>query len=144
MRNVDEPEVGGTVTVVVEVPKASFVKRRADGSVDFVSPFPCPYNYGSIVGTRGPDGDPLDAVVLGPRLPYGIRVRVRVHGCVGFVDADVPDHKWVCSAGVLAPSARAEVARFFRIYAAFKRVVYRIRPGAVGRTVSLGWTLPET
>ncbi len=138
------PVIGDTVTVVIEVPKASFVKRRPDGSVDFVSPLPCPYNYGSIVGTCGPDGDPLDAVVLGPRLPYGIQVRVRVHGCVSFVDAGVPDPKWVCSSGTVGEAARVGVERFFRVYAGFKRLLYRLRPGARGRTVSLGWTEPET
>lgn len=139
-----EVQVGDMVTVCVEVPRGSFVKRRPDGSVDFVSPFPCPYNYGSIVGTSGHDGDPLDAVVLGARLPYGLRVRVRVHGRVDFVDGGVPDPKWVCSAGDSAASSVAGVERFFHVYAGFKRVLYTLRRDEVGRTACLGWAHTDT
>ena len=34
--------------VVIEVPRGSFLKRGSTGRVDFVSPLPCPYNYGSV------------------------------------------------------------------------------------------------
>ena len=34
------------VDVVIEIPRWSFLKRGSSGGVDFVSPFPCPYNYG--------------------------------------------------------------------------------------------------
>jgi len=127
------------VTVAIEVARGSFVKRRPGGSVDFVSPFPCPYNYGSVLGTRGDDGDPLDAVVLGPRLPYGLRVRVGVLGCVDFVDGGVSDPKWVCATRALRPADRDDVERFFRVYARFKQVVYRLRRSPPRRTVCLGW-----
>ena len=30
--------------VVIEIPRGSFLKRGSDGQVDFVSPFPCPFN----------------------------------------------------------------------------------------------------
>jgi inorganic pyrophosphatase len=56
------------VEVVIEIPRGSFLKRGWDGSVDFISPFPCPFNYGAIQDYIGGDGDLLDAVVLGPRL----------------------------------------------------------------------------
>ena len=140
----DSLSPGDMVSVVIEVARGSFVKRRPSGSVDFVSPFPCPYNYGSIVGTLGADADPLDAIVLGPRLPYGLRVRVQVFGCVDFVDGGVPDPKWVCGSGALQPSDRAGVERFFHVYAGFKRVLYTLRRSSGGRTACLGWVPPQS
>ena len=69
-RMVDEfrtPEV----EVVIEVPRGSFLKRGSTGHLDFISPLPCPFNYGSVPSLLGLEGDLLDAVVLGPRLPRG-------------------------------------------------------------------------
>ena len=65
---------------VVEVPRGSFLKRGSTGKVDFISPVPCPFNYGSVPQYLGREGDLLEAVVLGPRLPYGSHVRVKVWG----------------------------------------------------------------
>ncbi len=139
------PSAGETVTVSIEVAKGSWTKRRPDGSIDFVSPFPCPYNYGSIVGTSGADGDPLDAVVLGPRLPYGVRARVLVHGWVDFIDAGTPDPKLVCGPGSFTNRDRSGVERFFRVYAGFKRVLYLMRRDPRGaRTRSQGWSADKT
>ena len=67
-----EPPV---VEVVIEVPRGSFLKRGSTGRVDFISPLPCPFNYGSVPGYIGLDGDLLDALVLGPRLSLGARIR---------------------------------------------------------------------
>ncbi len=53
-----------SVEVVIEIPRGSFLKRGSTGQLDFVSPFPCPYNYGSIHQYIGGEGDFLDAVVL--------------------------------------------------------------------------------
>ena len=36
------------VEVCIEIPRGSFIKRGSSGELDFVSPFPCPFNYGSI------------------------------------------------------------------------------------------------
>lgn len=84
------------VDVVIEVPKGSCLKRRPDGSVDFVVPFPCPFNYGSIHSFRAPDGDPLDAIVLGEYLPYGHKGTWNVKGMLKFMDAGFVDNKLVC------------------------------------------------
>ena len=54
--------------VVIEVPRGSFLKRASTGRVDFISPLPCPFNYGSVPVYLGLEGDLLDALVLGPRL----------------------------------------------------------------------------
>ena len=36
------------VEVVIEVPRGSFLKRGSTGHIDFISPLPCPFNYGSV------------------------------------------------------------------------------------------------
>lgn len=127
-----EPEV------LIETPRWSPVKWRADGSIDFISPLPCPYNYGCIPGFQSEDGDPLDVLVLGPRLRRGERLRVPVVGVVDFIDAGRGDPKVICSARPLGPGEREGVERFFRVYARFKRVLHRVR-GHVPDTRFQGW-----
>jgi inorganic pyrophosphatase len=127
-----EPEV------LIECPRFSFVKRRADGEVDFVSPLPCPYNYGSIPGLMSDDGDPLDVVVMGPRLPRGQRLRVPVVAVLGFVDAGRGDPKVVCSTGPLSATERKGLELFFRVYALFKRGLHLVRGNATD-TRFTGW-----
>ena len=124
--------------VVIEVPKWSFVKRGSSGHLDFISPFPCPFNYGSVPDYVGLEGDLLDALVLGPRLQRGARVRVMAHGAVGLTDRGMYDDKIVCSPGPLSRSDRNRVLRFFRFYGQCKRLLnfYRGRPGL---TRSEGW-----
>lgn len=126
------------VEVCIEIPRGSFMKRGSNGAVDFISPFPCPFNYGSIPGLVGGDGDLLDAVVLGPRLPRGARVKVVARGAIGFTDRDIYDDKLICSHRSLHPLEHVLVLLFFRFYACCKRLlnVYRRRPG---RTVCEGW-----
>lgn len=123
---------------LIETPRFSFVKRRADGRVDFISPVPCPFNYGCIPGHVSDDGDPLDVVVLGPRLSGGTRVKVPVVGVVDFIDAGRGDPKVICSARPLSSRERAGVERFFRVYAVFKRGLQRVR-GQVPDTRFRGW-----
>jgi inorganic pyrophosphatase len=106
--------------------------------VDFVSPLPCPYNYGCIPGLQSDDGDPLDVVVLGPRLRRGERLRVPVVGVVDFLDAGRADPKVICSTRPMDEGERAGVERFFRLYARFKRVLHRIR-GQIPDTRFRGW-----
>ncbi|CAK9236905.1 unnamed protein product [Sphagnum troendelagicum] len=85
------------VEVVVEVPKWSFVKRSQNGIIDFVSPLPCLFNYGSVPIIPAPDGDPLDAIILGKRLPLGHQGIVRVKGIIKFTDAGLVDNKLICT-----------------------------------------------
>ncbi|HET6582142.1 MAG TPA: inorganic diphosphatase [Nannocystaceae bacterium] len=127
--------------VMIEVPRGSFVKRRPDGSRDFVAPLPCPYNYGSVLDTLAPDGDPFDAIVLGARLERGEIVTMPVRAVMGFVDAGVADPKLVCAAGPLTAAQTAGIAGFFRAYARFKSVVNLLR-GAGRPTRALGWLDP--
>lgn len=126
------------VEVVIEVPRGSFLKRGSTGQIDFVSPLPCPYNYGSVPTHLGMEGDLLDALVLGPRLRVGTRVRVRVWGAVTLTDRGMSDDKLICSDHPPTPTECHEVLRFFRFYARCKGWLnlWRRRPG---RNACEGW-----
>ena len=95
--------------VTIEVPRWGFVKRGSSDRVDFVSPIPCPFNYGAIPDYLGGEGDLLDAVVLGPRLPRGTRITVRAHGAVGLSDRGLYDDKLICSTTPLSNRQRHAV-----------------------------------
>src|SRR5262245_16746432 len=122
------------VEVVIEVPRGSFLKRGSNGHVDFVSPFPCPFNYGSVPALIGLEGDLLDAVVLGPRMAYGTRVRVTAWGAVILTDHGMTDDKLICSDRPLSGRERRMVLRFFHLYARCKGLLnlLRRRPGRNG------------
>ena len=124
--------------MVVEVPRGSFLKRGHTGRVDFISPLPCPFNYGSVPQYLGLESDLLDAVVLGPRLPFGSHVRVKAWGAVTLTDHGMSDDKLICSSRPLAPEERRRVLRFFHFYAKCKGLLnfLRHRPG---RNACDGW-----
>jgi inorganic pyrophosphatase len=124
--------------VVIEIPQGCFLKRGSTGQLDFVSPFPCPFNYGSVEAYVGLDGDLLDAVVLGPRLPRGTRVTVQALGAVRLVDRGIYDDKIICGSQPLSPFRRYLVLLFFRFYARCKGLLnfFRRRPG---RNDCEGW-----
>lgn len=126
------------VEVVIEIPRGSFLKRGSTGRVDFVSPLPCPFNYGSVPTRLGLEGDLLDAVVLGPRLPLGTRLRVRAWGAVTLTDRGMSDDKLICSARPLQPCERQKVLRFFGFYARCKAVLNMLRRRP-GRNACDGW-----
>ena len=120
----------------VEAPRGTFVKRRADGTIDFVSPLPCPYNYGSTPDKMGGDGDPLDVIAMGPRMSRGASATLPVRGIVGFIDAGSTDHKVLCG----TPEARVSILglrAFFHVYAVAKRTLNAAR-GRAGETRFLG------
>ncbi|MDP2315144.1 MAG: inorganic diphosphatase [Pseudomonadota bacterium] len=123
------------VRVTIEVPRGSFLKR--DGArVEYLSPVPCPFNYGCVPDRPAPDGDPLDALVLGPRLAFGAEVDVPVHAVVRFRDDGAVDDKLVCGPAP-TPRALAAIAAFFRVYAVARRWMNRAR-GRRGDTRFLG------
>lgn len=66
LQSTREEGLSSLVEVVVEVPKWSFVKRSQNGIIDFVSPVPCPFNYGSVPIIPAPDGIPIFLLLLGP------------------------------------------------------------------------------
>ena len=126
------------VKVVIEIPKWSFIKRGSSGQVDFVSPFPCPFNYGSVPQYVGLEGDLLDALVLGPRLPRGTRVTVQAHGAVGLSERGIYDDKIVASHGPLGPWQARGVLAFFHFYAFCKGLLTVFR-GYRGFARCEGW-----
>lgn len=140
MRDVEGPlaQLAARARVVIEVPRGSWIKRKADGRIDFISPLPCPYNYGGIPGLLADDGDELDALVLGPRLPAGTVIVAPVRDVVRFIDGGVFDPKVVCSAEPLTVAQRQGIERFFSTYAWFKRGLALLR-GRQGPTHFDGW-----
>jgi len=123
------------VRVRIEVPRGAFVKRDA-ARIEYISPVPCPFNYGCVPARPAPDGDPLDALVLGPRLAFGAELDVTVRAVVRFLDDGAVDDKLVCGP---PPTERelANIARFFRLYALARGWMNRAR-GRSGATRLLG------
>jgi inorganic pyrophosphatase len=139
IRSKHEAEVSPPeVEVVIEIPRGSFLKRGSDGQIDFVSPIPCPYNYGSIHQYIGGEGDFLDAVVMGPALPVGSRVRVSAFGAVGLSERHMYDDKLICANSPISAAERRSVLRFFHIYAFCKGLLNVLR-GQRGASRCEGW-----
>lgn len=126
------------VRVTIEVPRGGFVKRRVDGGVDYVSPVPCPFDYGCVPALLGGDGDPLDAIVLGGRWAVGDQTLVPVRAVVRFLDGGEVDDKLVCSDLPVSARDQRQILWFFRFYAEAKRWSRRIR-GRGGETRLVGW-----
>ena len=137
--NQESPEL----EVVIEIPFGSFLKRGSTGKIDFVSPFPCPFNYGSVEAFVGLEGDLLDAVVLGPRLPHGTRVTVRAFGAVGLTDHGMYDDKLICSDHPVGRWQRLRILLFFTFYVKCKWLLNLFR-GYTGRNSCEGWGDPKT
>lgn len=122
----------------IEVPRGSIIKRGATGTIDFVSPLPCPFNYGSVPDLLGLEGDLLDAVVLGPRLKRGTVVSVAVHGAIGLTDHGMYDDKLICGHLPVSARQRRALLAFFRFYAWAKGLLNFVR-GRRGRNACEGW-----
>lgn len=111
LRGLDPKAAGDLVHAVVEIPAGSDekweVKRDGvmrwdikDGKPRHVKYLGYPCNYGMVPRTLlgkelGGDGDPLDVLVLGPSLPRGTVVPVRVLGLIHLVDAGDKDDKLI-------------------------------------------------
>src|SRR5258706_5948222 len=126
------------VEVVIEVPRGSFLKRGSSGRIDFVSPLPCPFNYGAVPTHLGLEGDLLAALVLGPRLRFGTRRRRSAWGAITLTDRGMSDDKLICSDHRPSASDIRKVLRFFHFYAKCKGLLnrWRRRPG---RNACEGW-----
>jgi inorganic pyrophosphatase len=134
----DDPSEPPEVEVVIEVPRGSFLKRGSSGRVDFVSPLPCPFNYGAVPTHLGLEGDLLDALVLGPRLRFGTHTHVKAWGAVTLTDRGMSDDKLICSDRRPSRADIQNVLRFFHFYARCKGLLnlWRRRPG---RNACEGW-----
>lgn len=133
-----EQQEGIPLEVVIEIPLGSFLKRGSTGQLDFLSPLPCPFNYGSVDAFIGLEGDLLDAVVLGPRLSRGTRVTVYAFGAVGLTDRGMYDDKLICSHHPVKQWQRSLVLLFFKAYAQCKGLLNFMR-GQTGRNACEGW-----
>lgn len=134
------PMPNPTVRVTIEVPRGGHRKRAwSPGGLitEYVSPVPSPFNYGCVRDRPSSDGDPLDAVVLGPRRAPGAEVVVVVRGVVRFTDAGQADPKLVCAGSAVSDADRRTVERFFRRYAVARRLLNRLQ-GLTGETAFLG------
>ena len=125
------------VTVRVEVPRFGFIRRDGNGKIDYISPIPCPFNYGAIDAIIGGDGMPLDALFFGRRQPIGSHVELTPRALVQFLDGGEQDNKIVCSNQPLTTLERVQVSLFFWIYARVKHVLNRLR-GIRGATLYSG------
>ena len=126
------------VRVLIEIPRWSFLKRGSTGVIDFVSPLPCPFNYGCVPDFIGLEGDLLDALILGPRLPLGTQVTVNAYAAIALTDRGLTDDKLICAHRPPTAADWRRVERFFRFYARCKALLngYRSRPG---RNAFDGW-----
>ncbi|WP_295881757.1 inorganic diphosphatase [uncultured Thiohalocapsa sp.] len=134
------------VTVTIEIPRGSFRKVGSTGRLDFLSPLPCPFNYGSIRERVGLEGDLLDAVLLGPRLPAGSVVAAFACGAVRFQDRGLFDDKLICTSIPLdarsAEGARWVALACFRVYG-FAKGLLNLWRGRPGRTRVSAWVSAE-
>lgn len=136
------PFQSAPLELLVEVPRGSFVKRDATGRIEFISPLPCPFNYGSLPGHSAADGDALDAALLGPRRVAGQRLHVPARAVIRFLDAGQEDDKLICAVMPLTLLDRGLVLGFFHFYALCKRAMNAVR-GRRGMTRCLGWGDPD-
>ena len=125
------------VTVRVEVPRFGFIRRNGDGKIDYISPVPCPFNYGAIDAIPGGDGMPLDALFFGKRQRIGAQIQSKPQALVQFFDGGEQDDKIVCSLNPLTSLERAQVSLFFWVYARIKHVLNTLR-GVQGVTAYRG------
>jgi len=135
---VTQPTAPPSVEVIIEISRGSFLKRGSSGQVDFLSPVPCPYNYGSIHQYIGGEGDFLDAIVLGPSLPVGSKVRVNAYGAVGFSERSKYEDKLICAIKPITSNDRRNILLFFRLYVFLKGFLNALR-GRGGRSRCEGW-----
>jgi inorganic pyrophosphatase len=131
------------VEVIIEIPRGSFLKRGSTGKLDYISPFPCPFNYGSVPAFLGSDGDYLDAVVLGPRLPLGATVKIPTWGAITMIDHGFYDDKLICSYSPIPPWKKRLIHLFFMMYAKAK-ILLNFIEGHKGRNSCEGWHEAET
>lgn len=115
------------VKVIIEIPRWSFLKRGSLGNVDFISPLPCPFNYGSVPQYVGLDGDLLDAVVLGRRLARGTRIEIAAIGAIGPSERGLYDDKLICSTQPITLHQQRQIVAFFHAYGTAKRVLNILR-----------------
>ena len=135
----------GTVNAYIEIPRGDRRKWELDMRantriIDRVIPERVggyPVNYGFVPQTVAYDGDPFDALVLGPPIAGGETVRGRVVGLIYMEDEKGLDPKLVLSATGpdgralhdLTPDDRQRIEEFFRRYKEHEPHGYSKVPG---------------
>jgi inorganic pyrophosphatase len=126
------------IQVIIEIPAGSFTKYEIDAKTGLLfvdrfqsMPVVYPANYGYIPSTVGPDGDPLDALVITRQAVYpGALMRVRPIGILKMIDGgDVDDKIVAVPISKLDPTydnvktiddlpeiERARIEQFFAVY----------------------------
>ncbi|MBD3388539.1 MAG: hypothetical protein GF416_05675 [Candidatus Altiarchaeales archaeon] len=131
--------------VVVETPRGSLSKfafKNGIFEVEYRTPFPSFFNYGFVKNTRGADGMPEDAIVLGKTLKQGSEVEVQEVGTVYFIDDGLVDDKMITSLdGRVTFMDRVMITVFFTAYMVFKTVHYYIEEDRVVRCRYHGFSL---
>lgn len=92
------------IHVLIEIPQGSRIKYELDEEtgammIDRIVPVAMDYpvNYGLVEGTKGEDGDALDALVFLSATPVpGVTVKCKVIGLLEMEDEEGIDHKLVC------------------------------------------------
>jgi len=90
--------------VIIEIPKGTvnnkyeYDEKSGEFKLDFVfENFVWPFNYGFLPGTRGGDGDTLDAIVLSSApIKQGTEVICKTIGVIEMLDRGEEDHKLIC------------------------------------------------
>jgi inorganic pyrophosphatase len=111
-RELEPVNADGTIKMVVEIPSGTNAKWEIgkDGNMTLeirngkprhVEYLPYIGNYGLIPRTLSGDGDPLDVIVIGPAVPRGTCLNVKIVGALKLVDRGDADDKLI---GVIANS----------------------------------------
>ena len=131
--------------VVVETPKGSLIKYSLRGDTlkkEYASPLPNLFNYGFIPGTKAADGMEKDAIILGPKLRTGEKVKVNDVGVVRFMDDGLVDDKIVTSLdGRIGFFDKNRIHLFFTVYMLFKSLRYLVHERRLAKCGYLGLTL---
>ena len=143
----DEPpfNADGTVNAYIEIARGDlrtweFDIRANARSIDRVIPDNVggyPVNYGFVPQTISYDGDPFDALVLGPAVAGGAMVRGVVVGLMQMTDEKGLDSKVVLSAPgpdgqplhALTPDDRRTIADYFNRYKQHDAAAFSVVPG---------------
>lgn len=144
-RDTEPVNADGTVNAFVEIPRGDLRKWEFDmarntRAIDRVMPRDVggfPVNYGFVPQTVSYDGDPFDALVLGPPLPGGSLVRSAILGLMLMEDEKGHDSKVVLApldaSGrpqyVLDAHVREQLADFFGRYKAHEPGKFSRVPG---------------
>jgi inorganic pyrophosphatase len=148
----------GSINVVVEIPTASIAKWEVskpeghlsweirEGKPRVVNYLGYPGNYGMIPRTLlpkegGGDGDPLDVIALGPAVPRGSVITVKLVGVLKLLDTGEQDDKLIA---VMADTPLYTVNNMSDLYRYFPGTTTIVETWfanykGVGKMVSLGF-----